>query len=317
MIGAWILGWGACVPAPEPPEPPSEPFLADWQGLAAFEAQLAWWGTQPGVTWESWGSSAEGRPLWALRIRGPDTPEQAPMALVTGLQHAREWIAGAAAMHIAERLIEGPDPQAREVLMGWEVVVVPVVNPDGYRYSWTTDRLWRKNRQPHQSGLVGVDLNRNWAEGWGEAGSSGVPASDNYRGEGAFSAPETAALMAQIEAEPRFALHLDLHSPGQLVLYPWGYTGEPSAEEAALSQRAGAAVAAMEAVDGQPFDAGSFHERLYPGAGVAIDWTHARGLESYLFELRDRGQYGFMLADELRRPGAEEAWAGFVALALE
>ena len=49
---------------------------------------------------------------------------------------------------------------------------LPVFNPDGYVYSWTKDRLWRKNRAIHNtsnknsSQCVGVDLNRNWDAHW-------------------------------------------------------------------------------------------------------------------------------------------------------
>merc|ERR1712223_1157798 len=42
--------------------------------------------------------------------------------------------------------------------------VAPLLNPDGYEYSHTNDRMWRKNRSPPPSGssCYGVDLNRNW-----------------------------------------------------------------------------------------------------------------------------------------------------------
>ena len=40
--------------------------------------------------------------------------------------------------------------------------ILPVPNPDGYDYTWQTDRLWYKNRQvlsPY-SNCVGLDMNR-------------------------------------------------------------------------------------------------------------------------------------------------------------
>ena len=47
------------------------------------------------------------------------------------------------------------------------VFIVPIVNPDGYVYSHTTDRYWRKNRQLNfSSSYVGTDLNRNWDADW-------------------------------------------------------------------------------------------------------------------------------------------------------
>ena len=72
--------------------------------------------------------------------------------------------------------------------------LVPVLNPDGYEYSRTTDRMWRKNRRKNSgSKCDGVDLNRNFEMGFGTA-SSGNPCDDTYRGTEAFSEPESAAL---------------------------------------------------------------------------------------------------------------------------
>jgi murein tripeptide amidase MpaA len=45
---------------------------------------------------------------------------------------------------------------------------VPVVNPDGYEYTHTEDRLWRKSRSRHNGDrCIGVDLNRNFDFHWG------------------------------------------------------------------------------------------------------------------------------------------------------
>ena len=40
--------------------------------------------------------------------------------------------------------------------------IIPLLNPDGYEWSQTKDRLWRKNRRPPpgNSSCAGVDLNR-------------------------------------------------------------------------------------------------------------------------------------------------------------
>ena len=38
---------------------------------------------------------------------------------------------------------------------------LPVLNPDGYEYTHTHDRMWRKNRARYGE-CVGVDLNRNF-----------------------------------------------------------------------------------------------------------------------------------------------------------
>ena len=45
-----------------------------------------------------------------------------------------------------------------------EFVIIPLLNVDGYEFTWTDDRLWRKNRRPPPSGSAcyGIDLNRNY-----------------------------------------------------------------------------------------------------------------------------------------------------------
>jgi murein tripeptide amidase MpaA len=72
------------------------------------------------------------------------------------------------------------DPHVTQLLGHYEVHIMPMVNPDGYEYSHTTDRMWRKNRNPNGGACVGVDLNRNYDYGWLTAGSSRNPCSDVY-----------------------------------------------------------------------------------------------------------------------------------------
>uniref|UniRef100_W5MHP4 Peptidase M14 domain-containing protein n=1 Tax=Lepisosteus oculatus TaxID=7918 RepID=W5MHP4_LEPOC len=45
--------------------------------------------------------------------------------------------------------------------------VMPVFNVDGYHFSWTKDRLWRKTRSRNAKyHCHGVDANRNWKVKW-------------------------------------------------------------------------------------------------------------------------------------------------------
>ncbi len=46
-------------------------------------------------------------------------------------------------------------------------MIMPIVNVDGYAYTWSDDRMWRKTRKPNsKSNCVGTDPNRNWAFHW-------------------------------------------------------------------------------------------------------------------------------------------------------
>ena len=95
--------------------------------------------------------------------------------------------------------------------------LVAVLNPDGYEYTHTTNRNWRKNRRRNsgpkcddgilchgsEHGVMvdsyGVDLNRNFGKGFGEGGASTDPCSIFYTGPEAFSEPESAALRDYVQ----------------------------------------------------------------------------------------------------------------------
>jgi carboxypeptidase A1 len=97
--------------------------------------------------------------------------------------HAREWIGPATVSFIATKLLQGygTDPTITNILNHFTFHIIPVLNVDGYVYSFEHDRMWRKNRQPNQI-CTGVDLNRNWDAGFGNAGASNYPCSDAYHG---------------------------------------------------------------------------------------------------------------------------------------
>jgi hypothetical protein len=308
----------ALIDATAPQVPPPPGVFDDWQPLDAIDAHLQALadGASHAVHVEI-GTSVEGRPISALELSAAPGTDRLGI-LVVGAQHAREWVAASSALWIAEHLAEGygVDPAATELLDRYDVVVVPVANPDGYRHTWTTDRLWRKNRRDNGDGAFGVDLNRNWDAAWGAAGAADLPVSDNWPGTAPFSEPETAALSAYLRSRPRIGLHVDLHCTGQVALHPWGFTPVAAPDSAALDAATADAAAAMEAAHGSPFRSGAFNTALYPAYGVAIDWSYgAWGVTSALFELRDRGQYGFLLPADQIVPAAEEAWAGLLALA--
>ncbi|MEQ1507109.1 MAG: M14 metallopeptidase family protein, partial [Myxococcota bacterium] len=297
---------------------PGDPF-ADWLPLDALDAELDALADAPFARIVTLGQSVEGRPIRGLKLAvDAGAPSDDLGILVVGGQHAREWIGPSAALYVADALVTGygVDPAITAFLDRYRVVVVPVMNPDGYVHTWTTDRFWRKNRRDNGDGSFGVDLNRNWDAAWDGVGADRDPASLNYQGPSAFSEPETRAIADWLVAHPMVGWHLDLHNSGQVALHPFGFTPLDSPDEAALAAATTDAAAAMTAVHGTDYRSGSFNEALYPAAGVAIDWSYgAAGLSSALFELRDRGQYGFLLPTDQIRPTGEEALAGLLALA--
>ena len=63
-------------------------------------------------------------------------------------------------MYLADRLVEtaATDPRVQALLSKVEIFVIPVVNVDGYSFTWadTANRLWRKNRRDNGDGSFGV-----------------------------------------------------------------------------------------------------------------------------------------------------------------
>ncbi len=264
------------------------------------------------------GTSIENRPIRGLRISGPGAGK--PAVLYNGTQHAREWIAPMVCMWIADRLVYGydTDPQLQSLLDRVEFYVFPVINPDGYVYSWTTNRNWRKNRRDNPStSCDGVDLNRNWATGWGGGGSSGNVCDDTYRGTAPFSEPETQGLRDFFISRPQIVATIDFHSYSQLILSPWGYTNQlPPDNDVFLELDAGMHDAIL-AVHGVSYDYGPIYSTIYQASGGSVDWCYgARGLWAFTIELRPASAAGggFSLPAAEIIPTCEENFAAVLYL---
>ena len=147
--------------------------------------------------------------------------------------HAREWIAVSTALYLIHNLVES----FREPLEGDDkdddsddtndyakvkYYIMPLLNPDGYEFSQTTERLWRKNRAkpPAGSSCYGVDLNRNYdVVGYG-IGASDNPCSDNYKGVSPLSEPEVkAASDVVLQYNNEIRVSLSLHSYGKWAIF--------------------------------------------------------------------------------------------------
>lgn len=287
-------------------------FFSEYRRFEAVDAYLDRLDAQkPELTRiEPLGTSIEGRPIRALRIS--TAAADAPAYVINGGQHAREWISVATTTCIADRLVRGygSDPEITALLDEMQVYVVPVVNPDGYEYTWTDDRYWRKNRHEEH----GVDLNRNFPVAFGRKGSSDQPASPIYRGTHPFSEPESQALRDLLRRVP-VELHIDYHSFSQLVLHPWSHTSEPAADRGRLAALADAMASAIYATHGKRYKVID-GARLYPASGTLMDWVYGeREAASFVVELRPARGDGFILPPEQIVPTCEESLAATLALA--
>ncbi|XP_034876196.1 carboxypeptidase A4-like [Mirounga leonina] len=119
----------------------------------------------------------------------------------------------------------GKDPAITSILEKMDIFLLPVANPDGYVYTQTQNRLWRKTRS-HNPGspCVGTDPNRNWNAGFAGEGASDNPCSEVYHGHHANSEVEVKSVVDFIQEHGNFKCFIDLHSYSQLLMYPYGYT---------------------------------------------------------------------------------------------
>ncbi len=288
-------------PLPRPPSPlqaADGPWFADFKNYAAISAYVDTLAAlRPDIaTRIILGQSLEGRAIFGLRITndGFNPGRCKPAVVFNSNQHAREWIAPMVNMYAADRLVRdyGTDPVVTDLVNRVEFLFVPVVNPDGYQWSWDVDRYWRKNRRPNAGGSFGVDTNRNWGFQWGvplphsNAGNSN-PTSQVYWGTGPFSEPETQVMRDFILARPQFRSHADIHSYGQLLLHPWCWTPTPSPDHALFQSLGLQFRNLILAVHNRAYTYGIWYNTLYPSSGAATDWVYgARGRASFTFELR-------------------------------
>jgi murein tripeptide amidase MpaA len=82
--------------------------------------------------------------------------------------HAREWISIASVSWMVNQLLTSSDPEIRDIAENFDWYIIPIANPDGYAFTWSNDRMWRKTRSTQGiTGLCfGTDPNRNWGYNW-------------------------------------------------------------------------------------------------------------------------------------------------------
>uniref|UniRef100_A0A663LZV2 Carboxypeptidase A2 n=1 Tax=Athene cunicularia TaxID=194338 RepID=A0A663LZV2_ATHCN len=250
------------------------------------------------------GQSYEKRPLYVLKFSTGGSNRPA-IWLDAGI-HSREWVTQASAIWIARKIASdyGKDPSITSLLNKMDIFLLTVTNPDGYVFTHTTNRMWRKTRSKNQGSVcIGVDPNRNWDAGFGGPGASNNPCSDSYRGPSANSEVEVRSVVNFIKNHGNIRAFLTLHSYSQLLMYPYGYKCTEPADHAELGSRTQIK---------PPFTLRLFGSSLADQAsGGSIDWSYDYGIKySFAFELRDTGRYGFLLPASQIIPTAEETWLG-------
>ncbi len=242
-----------------------------------------------------YGTSVLGQDLVAYRITDGvrERHGDRPAVLYNAVQHAREWIAAETNRRLFQYLVQHKRDRASGVpkLLGSrELWIVPIVNPDGYDYTFGSKatRLWRKNlRDVNGDGQItsgdGVDPNRNWPEKWNYdlEGASDDPTTETYHGSGPASEPEVRALGA-LEKRIRARFQIDYHSFAQLILYPEGWQVETEATDAPL-------LTALAGDDRDPaiegFDPDVSAELYTTNGDITDDALKTYGTQAYTVEL--------------------------------
>ena len=239
------------------------------------------------------GQSYEGRDILGIKISIDNEIEDKPAIFINGCQHAREWITPMATTYLIQTLSEqyNSDNEVNMFLDEVDVYIVPVVNPDGYVYTWSDNRWWRKNRQLNIGNTcVGTDLNRNWNIDWnGGQSTSENPCSDIYIGTAPFSATETQIVSDYILSIPNLVSHIDIHSYSALIVAPWGFIDEPTEDNDEIFCLGTQMQSSVSNTHDYPyvFGIGTVNEMLYLVSGGMLDWMYTTfGALAYLYELR-------------------------------
>nr|XP_044606173.1 carboxypeptidase A4 isoform X2 [Equus asinus] len=188
------------------------------------------------------GHSFENRSLYVLKFSTAEGKRRPAVWLNAGI-HSREWISQATAIWTARKIVSdyGKDPAITSILEKMDIFLLPVANPDGYVYTQTKNRLWRKTRSLNsRSPCIGADPNRNWNSSFAGAGTSNNPCSEVYHGPHANSEVEVKSVVDFIQQHGNFKCFIDLHSYSQLLMYPYGYTVNKAPDAEELIQLAGA-----------------------------------------------------------------------------
>jgi len=260
-------------------------------------------------------TTLEGRPIEGIEIANDVQAEDGrPVFLQMGVHHAREWPSAEMPMEWGFELVQGlvdGDERTTDLLANARVIIVPVVNQDGYNLS-------RESQLDGQQGLVpeavirnlaykrkncrtdaeapftdipaegecaesepnqGVDPNRNYGGLWGGGGASGNPLDETFWGNGPFSEPETQAVQNLVSTRQVTTL-ITNHTYSDLVLRPPGVKSQGLAYDHETYKALGDNMAAQNGYTSE------YGWELYDTTGTTEDWSYgATGGLGFTFEI--------------------------------
>jgi hypothetical protein len=249
------------------------------------------------------GTSFQGREISGVEIsKNVEDRDGRPVFFLMAVHHAREWPSMEAAMEFAHLLVDNQgDSRIAGLLAKERVVILPLVNPDGFISSRNAfdpgDALLGQEpdatlveaiapfgglfayRRKNCDGEIlppttpcelawGVDNNRNYAYNWGGSGSSADVTSQSYHGPGPRSEPETKAVWNYVRTHEVTAL-ITLHNVAALVLRPPGTSAAGPAPDEAKLKSIGDAMGTAAGYTSE------YGYQLYDTSGTTEDDTYA------------------------------------------
>ena len=201
-----------------------------------------------GQSWLKTRNPAQGYDLFGIKLTNRNITGNKPTFFLEGGIHARELVPVEIASRYVEYLLTryGTDADVTWLLDEHQIIVIPIVNPDGRKLA-EQNLLKRKNMNNLLGNCTqvssGIDLNRNFQFLWGTVNApTEPPCGETYPGASAASEPETQAiqnLVSSLFPDQRApdrnspapldatGVFLDMHSTGNLILYPWGQDNTP------------------------------------------------------------------------------------------
>ncbi|XP_029928221.1 carboxypeptidase B2 [Myripristis murdjan] len=262
------------------------------------------------------GKSFEQRPLYVLKLTGDKKADKKAIWIDCGI-HAREWISPAFCIWFVHHSLINykQDGNITDILDNMDVYVLPVMNPDGYKFTWLPmhlpwNRMWRKNRSYSEDRLcVGVDLNRNFDANWCTEGALNNTCSQIYCGSSPHSEPETQAVTDFLRSRNgSVQIYYTIHSYSQLLLFPYAHTLEKPPTHDELNELVKEAAERIKTFSGNTYEYGASATRTYVASGGSTDWAFNQGIKYvFSFELQDQGDYGFLLPPSLISQACQEA----------
>jgi len=144
------------------------------------------------------------------------------------------------------------------------------------------------------------------------SGASRTPSSDTYCGPFALSEPEISSTINYIRGRGNVKGYWNMHSYGMEIIFPYAWTTAVTPDRAAHLAAAQRMWDAIRAATGAEYDRPRRPNQIY--SGFLMDALYILGVKyPGLIELRDRGQFGFLLPESQICTQSLEIWQGVLA----